>query len=79
MNYKTQSIITISVVVAIMIAVAILINSMDLGVTGSAVDCSCKEDAGCDDHDACTQDICLYKESCAAARCIHKTIENCNR
>ena len=77
MHYKTQSIITISVVLVIMVAVAIFINSIDLGVTGSTVKSECNEDSDCNDSNPCTEDICLYPET-NSAKCLHKTIENCN-
>ena len=77
MHYKTQSIITISVVLVIMVAVAILVNSIDLGLTSSAIKSECNEDSDCNDSNVCTQDICLYPEL-TTAKCIHKIIENCN-
>jgi hypothetical protein len=77
MHHKTQSIVTIGIVLAIMFSVAILINSME-GPTGAVVkDCECQNNLECNDNNPCTEDLCLYPESCAASKCINKEIENC--
>ena len=78
MHYKTKSIITITVVLAIMLGVAVLINSMNPNITSSvAKGCECKSDIECDDGNSCTEDICIYADSCASAKCLHKVIEGC--
>lgn len=79
MHYKTQSIITISVVLGIMVCVAVLINSVNPGMTGAVTkDCECASSVDCDDGNACTEDICIYADSCASAKCINKIIEGCS-
>jgi hypothetical protein len=49
-------------------------------ITGSVIkeECKCKEDLDCNDLDPCTEDICLYKETCEAAVCINREIPNCS-
>ena len=69
---------TIGIIVAIMISVGQIIGSMDNDVTGHVTKCECESDIECDDNNPCTEDICLYPESCAASNCINKIIENCN-
>lgn len=78
MHYKTQSMITIAVVLAIMVGVAIFVNSIDLGITGSTTKSKCSKNLDCYDGNSCTEDICLYPESKSASECLHKQIENCN-
>ena len=78
MNYKTQSLITIGVVLVIMVSVGIFIGSMDSKVTGAVTkECECSSDFDCNDNNPCTEDICLYPETCNAAKCINKIKENC--
>lgn len=78
MHYKTQSYITIGVVLVIMVSVGIFIGSMESGPTGAvAKECECSNNLDCDDNNPCTEDICLYPETCAAATCINKMIEGC--
>ena len=78
MHYKIQSIVTISAVLAIMVCVAVLINSVNPSMTGAVTkDCECKSDVECDDGNSCTEDICIYADSCASAKCLHKIIEGC--
>ena len=73
MNYKTQSIITIGVVLVIMVSVGIFIGSMDSGPTGAVTkDCECSNNLDCDDNNPYTEDICLYPETCKASKCINK-------
>lgn len=79
MHHKTQSIITVSILVLFMIAIGVLVNNMDSRITGAttAEDCDCSTDSDCGDSDPCTEDLCLYPDNCKASLCIHKSIENC--
>lgn len=80
MHYKTQSAITIGAILVFMISIAFFINQMDINITGAVIGpvCECASDIDCDDNDPCTEDICVYPESCAASICSHKEIEGCN-
>ena len=79
MHYKTQSMITISVLLLFMLAIGVMVNNVDNRITGAAVaeDCECSADSDCDDGNPCTEDFCLYADSCEASLCVHKPIENC--
>jgi hypothetical protein len=79
MHYKTHSLITIGILVGLMIVVAVAINNIEGSITGAVVKpaCDCNEDSDCDDSNECTEDVCLYPESCDAALCVNKNIENC--
>lgn len=79
MNYKTQSMLTIAAILGFMVVTAVLISSMEGSMTGAVVKpvCKCVSDSDCDDRNSCTEDICLYKESCEASLCVNKKIENC--
>ncbi|MBD3249213.1 hypothetical protein GF336_04150 [Candidatus Woesearchaeota archaeon] len=81
MNYKVKSAITVSVLIAFMLSVGIMINNFESEITGAAIApvCECSEDADCDDDDRCTEDICLYPESCEASLCVHDKIESCTQ
>lgn len=74
MDYKTKSIITVSVLVLFMVITAIFINNLEGAVTGAVVTpaCKCDENADCNDNNPSTEDICLYPEDCEASLCINK-------
>ena len=74
MDYKTQSIITIGVIVLFMVVVAVAINNIEGALTGAVVTsaCECDEDSDCDDNNPDTEDICLYPENCEASLCVNK-------
>ena len=73
MNYKTQSIITIAVIAAIMISIGVVVGTVGNDITGAVVkEGECYNDADCNDNNSMTEDICLYAESCSAAKCINK-------
>ncbi|MBR9691384.1 hypothetical protein GOV06_01235 [Candidatus Woesearchaeota archaeon] len=79
MDYKTKSVLTVTVLALFMIVTAVFINNLDGSITGATVKtmCNCDKDKDCDDGDACTEDICLYADNCEAALCVNKEIENC--
>jgi hypothetical protein len=79
MDHRTKSLITVSVLVFIMLAIAFFINNMQGQITGAVVqeECACASDADCTDNNQCTQDLCLYKDVCKAALCVHKPIDGC--
>lgn len=75
MNFRTRSLIAVAILLGMMIVIALVVNNVDTGgLTSRVVQCECKEDADCDDGDACTEDMCLYPENCAASRCVNKDI-----
>ena len=75
MNHKTRSILTVSVIFALMISTGILIGLSDTSMTGAAVkECRCTQDSDCNDNNPYTEDICLYAESCAASKCINRKL-----
>jgi len=80
MDYKIKSVVTIAVIVAFMASVAFVINNLESEITGAVVKpiCDCLEDYDCDDNDPCTEDICLYADSCEAAICVNNRIPGCN-
>ena len=79
MHYKTQSMITIGILVGIMLITAVAINNIEGTITGAVVtdNCDCKENIDCDDSNTCTEDICVYADTCEAALCVNRQIENC--
>ena len=79
MHYKTQSTITISILMVVMVIVGVLINMINGTITGATVYpvCKCSSDADCDDDNECTEDICLYADDCISSVCINKKIEGC--
>ena len=79
MDYKTKSVLTVTVVVLLMIIVAVFINNLQGTITSASVlsACECSEDSDCDDNHPCTEDICLYADECEASLCVNKDIENC--
>ena len=74
MHYKTQSIITILALVAIIVLVGVSIGQLEDSITGAAVTpiCDCAEDVDCDDSNPNTQDICMNKDDCQNSYCINK-------
>ena len=74
MDYKTQSLITISVLLLMMVAVGFYIGSVDPQITGASVAplCKCLQDSDCNDNNATTQDMCVNKEDCEKAYCANK-------
>lgn len=78
MHYKTKSIITVLVLIGIMLVIGLVIRNVDTNITGAAVQqCECANDIECNDYNACTEDKCLYPESCAASRCINADVPEC--
>jgi hypothetical protein len=79
MDYKTKSILTVAVILTFMLAVAIFINNLEGSITGAVVKpaCKCHSNSDCNDNNQCTEDICLYPDSCDASLCVNKKIENC--
>ena len=79
MNYKTKSVLTVAVLIGFMAAVAIFINNLESEITGAVVKpvCRCMANTDCDDKNQCTEDICLYAESCEAAVCVNNKIAGC--
>ncbi len=79
MDYKTKSIAKVIVLIGFMSIIAVFINDLDLNITGSVVrtQCKCADDIECNDNNLCTEDICLYKESCGAAVCVNTKIPSC--
>lgn len=80
MNYKTQSIVTVSILILLMLGIGLAVNNIDNKITGATVseDCACSVDADCNDNNICTDDYCLYPDNCKASLCLNKPIENCN-
>jgi hypothetical protein len=78
-SYQIKSAAIIAVIVVFMVAIGYFINDFNQKITGAAVApvCRCSEDINCYDNDPCTEDICLYKESCSAALCINREIKDC--
>ncbi len=74
MDFKTKSMVTISVLVLFMAITAVFINNLEGTITGSIIvpACECGEDADCDDNNPETEDICLYPENCEASICVNK-------
>ena len=76
MDYKVKSALTIGVLLSFMLVTAVFINNLEGSITGAVVEpaCECSLDSDCDDGDACTEDICLYKEDCLASLCVNRDI-----
>ena len=74
MHHKTQSIITVSALLLIMGIIGFSIGSLEESITGSSVApaCKCIEDSDCNDNNPNTEDICVNKEDCQKAYCIHR-------
>ncbi len=79
MHHNTKSILTIAVLIVFMVVIAVFINNLEGEITGAVVkpQCKCMDDVDCNDNDPCTEDICLYKESCEAAVCVNTKIADC--
>ena len=71
--------VTIVIIVGFMLLVAIAIINIEGNITGAVIKpvCECTQDADCDDSDQCTEDLCLYSESCEASLCVNKEIKDC--
>jgi len=80
-SHTLKSAITISLVIIVMISVGYFINRLNSTATGATVApiCKCIEDNDCNDNNPCTEDFCLYKETCEAAICVNKEISDCKR
>lgn len=78
-TYKIKSTALIVLILAFMVGVGYFINDLHNTITASVIgpQCKCVEDSDCDDNNQCTEDICLYKETCEAAVCINRLIEDC--
>jgi len=74
MDYKTQSILTVSVLLVMMIVIGFSIGSIEQSITGASVStaCECIQDSDCNDNNASTQDKCVDKEDCMKAYCENK-------
>lgn len=74
MDYKIQSIMTVSMVLLLMVIIGVSVGQMDTTITGAAVKpiCDCIEDSDCNDFNPNTEDICMEKDSCQKAYCINK-------
>ena len=79
MHYKTQSYLTIALLLGLMTIIAISVNNLEGGITGAVIQpiCDCTENSECNDNNPCTEDFCLYQDTCEAALCVNKQIENC--
>ncbi|MBW2977427.1 hypothetical protein KY331_01135 [Candidatus Woesearchaeota archaeon] len=78
-TYKLKSAALILVILVFMVGVGYFVNDLHGTVTGAVVGpvCKCIEDSDCNDNNPCTEDICLYKDTCEAAICINRDIPNC--
>ena len=73
MHYKTQSILTISIVVVFMIVISLSMGGIDEKITGAAIkSCECYENSDCNDDNPNTTDICIDKESCEKSYCVNE-------
>lgn len=74
MDYKTQSILTVTALLAIMVVVGVSIGQLENSITGAAIEpaCQCTEDAECDDNNPETNDICINADKCLESYCLHK-------
>ena len=80
MNYKTKSALTIAILLLFMVSVAVFINNLEGSITGATTaskSCKCKVNSDCNDHNPCTEDICIYPENCMASLCVHNKINGC--
>jgi len=79
MDHKTKSTLTLIVLIGFMTVIAFFTNNLQSKITGTVVKpvCKCTNNIDCNDQDPCTEDICLYADSCEAAICINKLKEEC--
>ena len=80
MDYKTKSVVTITVLILFMVVVGVFLNNLSGTITGATTvkaECECSSDSDCNDGDPCTEDYCLYADVCDASLCVNKDIENC--
>ncbi len=71
--------IVVTVLISIIIFVSLLSILKDAMTTGmSVVGCeiSCSDNADCDDENSCTNDVCMYPNSCEAM-CVHSLVDSC--
>jgi hypothetical protein len=73
MDYRTQSIITISVIVVMLLAVGFSMGMIDNSITGAPIApiCKCVENKDCNDDNTTTDDVCVDKEDCEKAYCLN--------
>lgn len=58
-DYRIKSAVTVIAIVVIMVAVGLLVNKFQGGITGAVVSgVACVDDADCNDGIACTVDFC---------------------
>lgn len=80
MHYKTKSLLTITFILLFMLSIGVFVNNLDNSITGAAgfEECECEADIDCNDNNACTEDFCIYADSCEASLCVNKPIAGCN-
>jgi hypothetical protein len=74
MDYRVQSYLTVSIVLAIMIVVGLSIGQLENTITGAAVHpaCNCTVDSDCNDNNPNTADTCVVnKDDCQNSYCNH--------
>ena len=82
MHYKTKSLVTILLAVAITVGLAFTLNSFrNSSITGAvtADECNieCRAPIDCYDNDPCTKDICINPYDCNS-RCDNPRIPDCS-